>query len=109
MGHYVVHEFLEISMAHSPVFIGSQVCIALVGPEIHTLSATPSAGLVLVVLSAVTTTTTPASARLLVVIVFVVIVVLPRRSLLCFLLSVLFFLLYRWPQCKSWLISGRCR
>lgn len=100
-------------MAHSPVFIGSQVCIALVGPEIHTLSATPSAGLVLVVLSAVTTTTTtPASARLLVVIVFVVIVVLPRRSLLCFLaflLSVLFFLLYRWPQCKSWLISGRCR
>ena len=109
MGHYVVHEFLEISMAHSPVFIGSQVCIALVGPEIHTLSATPCAGLVLVVLSAVTTTTTPASARLLVVIVFVVIVVLPRRSLLCFLLSVLFFLLYRWPQCKSWLISGRCR
>lgn len=96
-------------MAHSPVFIGSQVCIALVGPEIHTLSATPSAGLVLVVLSAVTTTTTPASARLLVVIVFVVIVVLPRRSLLCFLLSVLFFLLDRWPQCKSWLISGRCR
>ena len=94
-------------MAHSPVFIGSQVCIALVGPEIHTLSATPSAGLVLVVLSAVTTTT--ASARLLVVIIFVVIVVLPRRSLLCFLLSVLFFLLYRWPQCKSWLISGRCR
>ena len=90
-------------MAHSPVFIGSQVCIALVGPEIHTLSATPSAGLVLVVLSAVTT---------MVVIVFVVIVVLPRRSLLCFLaflLSVLFFLLYRWPQCKSWLISGRCR
>ena len=99
-------------MAHSPVFIGSQVCIALVGPEIHTLSATPCAGLILVVLSAVTTTTTPASARLLVVIVFVVIVVLPRRSLLCFLaflLSVLFFLLYRWPQCKSWLISGRCR